>query len=73
MFREFYFQNMLLPMVESLSVDNRELRAVMISSLMAGYVFNTEISRVFDDVKATTKERKAIFAALVQTVLTAKI
>jgi AcrR family transcriptional regulator len=73
MFREFYFQNMLLPMVESLSVDNRELRAVMISSLMAGYVFNTEISRVFDGVKATTKERKAIFAALVQTVLTAKI
>ena len=73
MFREFYFENLLLPMVSGLDVDNRELRAVMMSSLMAGYVFNLEISKVFDAVKTTEKAKKALFASMVQSILTTKI
>lgn len=43
MFREFYLENLLLPMVSQLDVDHREIRAVMMSSLMAGYVFTTKL------------------------------
>lgn len=73
MFREFYFENLLLPMVTSLDVDHRELRAVMMSSIMAGYVFNLEISKVFDAVKTTEKAKKALFASMVQSILTTKL
>ncbi|MFM1844700.1 MAG: hypothetical protein RI917_18 [Actinomycetota bacterium] len=73
MFREFYYDNLLLPMVSGLDVDKRELRAVMMSSLMAGYVFNLEISKIFENAKGSEKDRKTLFAALVQSILTAKI
>lgn len=73
MFREFYYENLLLQMVSALDVDKRELRAVMMSSLMAGYVFNLEISKIFENIKGSDKDRKAMFASLVQTILTTKI
>lgn len=69
-FREFYLENLLMPMVNSLDVDHKELRAVMMSSLMAGYVFNLEVVGLFDQVNSNERSRKILFASLVQTILT---
>lgn len=73
LFREFYVENLLAPIVNSLDIDHRELRAVMLSTLVAGYVFNREITRVFDYIPRTNRPRKKMFAALVQTILTEPI
>jgi AcrR family transcriptional regulator len=70
MFREFYLENLLLPIVNSLAVDHKELRAVMMSSLMAGYVFTHQIVGIEDYVTAKDRTRKQLFAAIVQTMLT---
>lgn len=72
-FKEFYLENLLLPMVNGLDVDNKELRAVMMSSLMAGYVFNLEIIGLFEQVKSSERSRKKLFASLVQTILTQEL
>lgn len=72
-FKEFYLENLLLPMVNGLDVDNKELRAVMMSSLMAGYVFNLEIIGLFEQVKSNERSRKKLFASLVQTILTQEL
>lgn len=73
MFREFYYKNLLLPIVNELDVDNKQLRATMMSSLMAGFVFTKEIVRINELAKAKESERKSLFAAVVQSILTAKI
>lgn len=73
MFREFYLENLLLPMVRQLDLSHKELRAVMMSSLVVGYVFNQEIIGLFDQVKASDKVKKKLFAKLVQTVLTEEL
>lgn len=73
MFREFYLENLLLPMVSQLDVDHREIRAVMMSSLMAGYVFTTQIVGLADYLKLDSKKTKKLFASLVQTILTSEI
>lgn len=72
-FKEFYLENLLLPMVNGLDVSHKELRAVMMSSLMAGYVFNLEVIGLFDHVAATEKSKKKLFASLVQTILTQEL
>jgi hypothetical protein len=73
MFKEFYLENMLVPMVHQLEVDNKELRAIMMSSLMSGYVFTKEIVGVSDLSKAKDKQQKQLFAAMLQTILTTKL
>jgi AcrR family transcriptional regulator len=73
MFREFYLENLLLPMVGQLDLSHKELRAVMMSSLVVGYVFNQEIIGLFDQVKVSEKTKKKLFAELVQTVLTREL
>lgn len=73
MFREFYLENMLLPMVSQLDVDNKEIRAIMMSSIMAGFVFTTEIVGLAETLKLDNKKTKKLFANLVQTALTAEI
>jgi len=70
MFRQFYLENLLLPIVSTLAVDHKELRAVMMSSLMAGYTFTHHIVGIEDFVAAKDKTRKQLFAAIVQTILT---
>ncbi|MEY4423014.1 MAG: hypothetical protein RLZZ258_117 [Actinomycetota bacterium] len=70
MFREFYLENLLLPIVSGLAVEQRELRAVMLSSLMAGYTFTHEIVGVEGFVSANDRAKKKLFAAIVQTILT---
>ena len=70
MFRDFYVESLLNPIVSSLNIDNRELRAVMLSTLVSGFVFNLEITRVFDLVPRNVNAQKKLLAAIVQTILT---
>lgn len=70
MFRQFYLENLLLPIVSTLAIDHKELRAVMMSSLMAGYTFTHQIVGIEDFVTAKEKTRKQLFAAIIQTILT---
>ncbi len=70
MFRQFYLENLLLPIVSGLDVDHKELRAVMMSSLMAGYTFTHHIVGIEGFVDADEKTRKHLFAGIVQTILT---
>ena len=70
MFRQFYLENLLFPIVSGLAVDHKELRAVMMSSLMAGYTFTHQIVGIENFVPAKEKTRKQLCAAIVQTILT---
>lgn len=73
MLREFYTDNLFNPMLSALKVDNQEIRSVMLSSLMVGYTFNNEILNLFDHLGVSDKKSKALFAKIVQTILTAQI
>jgi AcrR family transcriptional regulator len=73
MFREFYLENMLLPMVSQLDVDNKEIRAMMMSSIMAGYGFTSEIIGLSQSLKLDSRKTKKLFANLIQTALTSQI
>lgn len=73
MFREFYLENLLLPMVSKLEVDHPELRAIMMSTVMSGFVFTQEIVGLGNLSNASEKNRKDLFANLAQTVLTSEI
>lgn len=73
MFRQFYLENLLIPIVSGLAVDHKELRAVMLSSLMAGYTFTHQIVGIEDFVTTKEKARKQLFAAIVQTILTQEL
>lgn len=73
MFREFYLENLLLPIVSCLHVEQKELRAVMLSSLMAGYTFTHAIVGVEGFVSASDKAKKKLFGAIVQTILTQEL
>lgn len=73
MFRTFYYENLLLPIISELKVDHKELRAVTMSSLMAGYVFTKEIIKINQLAPAKESQRKALFAAQVQAILTSKL
>jgi AcrR family transcriptional regulator len=73
MFRQFYLDNLLIPIVRGLAVDNKELRAAMLSSLMAGYTFTHHIVGIEAFVGASEKTRKQLFAAIVQTILTSDL
>lgn len=73
MFREFYLENLLIPMMSGLDVDNKELRAVMVSSLMSGYTFTHEIIGIEGYVTSSDKQKKKLFASIVQTILTQEL
>lgn len=73
MLREFYSENLFNPMLKSLKVDNREIRSVMLSSLMVGYTFNNEILNLFEFLGVPDKKSKNLFAKTVQTILTSEI
>ena len=73
MLRDFYTENLFNPMLATLNVDNKEIRSVMLSSLMVGYTFNNEILNLFDSLGVSDKKTKSLFAKSVQTILTAEI
>jgi AcrR family transcriptional regulator len=70
MLREFYTENLFSPMLSALKVDNKEIRSVMLSSLMMGYTFNNEILDLFEHLGVSDKKSKSLFAKTVQTILT---
>lgn len=73
MFRDFYFKNLLMPMVSSLPVDNREVRAMMLTSVMSGFVFTSDIVHLYEKSEASPEERKSLMSNVIQTILTSPI
>ena len=73
MVRDFYAENLLSPMLKALKVDNKEIRSVMLSSLMLGYTFNNEILNLFSSLGLSDKKVKTLFAKSIQTILTAPL
>ena len=73
MLREFYAEKMLGPMLKTLKVDNKEVRSVMLSSIIVGYTFNNEILDLFDSLKISDKKAKILLGKSIQTVLTAPL
>ncbi len=73
MVRDFYAENLFSPMLKALKVDNKEIRSVMLSSLMLGYTFNNEILNLFSSLGLSDKKVKTLFAKSIQTILTAPL
>lgn len=73
MLREFYSENLFNPMLKSLKVDNKEIRSVMLSSLMVGFTFNNEILNLFEYLGVPDKKSKSLFAKTVQAILTSDL
>lgn len=73
MFREFYLTNMMVPHLANLDVSDRELRAIMMSTLMAGWVFTNNIVGITALSSASERKRKKLFAALIQQILTSEL
>ena len=68
--RDFYVQNVLLRLVQSLKVDAPELRAVTLSSLFIGLAFSRHIVGVQDAIAIDRDAQRQLVAQLIQTILT---
>lgn len=73
MIRELYAKEVMLKVVQGLGLDNPELRAVMLSSLLSGYLFTSRIVNLQDLSPATEAQRKALLGKLIQRIFTTKI
>lgn len=73
MLRTFYTENFFTPMMEKLKVDNKEVRSVMLSSLMVGFTFNDKILSLFGHLKVDEKKTKKLMANAIQSILTSTI
>lgn len=73
MAREFYWKSLLEGLAQKIDIDHRELRLMMVSSLVSGYTFSNKIIGIFDKPKISDKDKKALLAAAIQSFLTAKL
>jgi AcrR family transcriptional regulator len=73
MIRELYVREAMLKVVQALELDNAELRAVMLTSLLSGFVFTSRIVHLQDLSSASNAQRKAILGKLIQEIFTAEI
>lgn len=73
MIKELYVKEAMLAVVQALKLDNAELRAVTLTSLISGFVFTSRIVPLQDLSPATESQRKALLGRLIQQILTAKI
>lgn len=73
MIRELYVKEAMLKVVQALELDNAELRAVMLTSLLSGFVFTSRIVHLQDLSSASNAQRKAILGKLIQEIFTADI
>ena len=73
MIRELYVKEAMLKVVQALELDNAELRAVMLTSLISGFVFTSRIVHLQDLSSASNAQRKAILGKLIQEIFTADI
>ena len=73
MIRELYVKEAMMKVVQALELDNAELRAVMLTSLLSGFVFTSRIVHLQDLSSASNAQRKAILGKLIQEIFTADI
>ena len=73
MIRELYVKEAMLKVVQALELDNAELRAVMLTSLLSGFVFTSRIVHLQDLSSASNAQRKAILGKLIQEIFSADI
>lgn len=71
--RDFYTTQLMKPMIETLGLDNAQVRATTLSSLMVGLTFTNEILGLQQTEKASLKARKLLLAEVIQTILTGKL
>jgi AcrR family transcriptional regulator len=73
MIRELYVKEAMLKVVKALNLDNAELRAVMLTTLVSGFVFTSRILELQAITSTKDSQRKALLGKLIQEILTAKI
>lgn len=73
MIRELYVKEAMLKVVKALNLDNAELRAVMLTTLVSGFVFTSRILEIQAISPAKDSQRKSLLGKLIQEILTAKI
>lgn len=73
MIRELYVKEAMLKVVKALNLDNAELRAVMLTALVSGFVFTSRILEIQAISPAKDSQRKSLLGKLIQEILTAKI
>jgi AcrR family transcriptional regulator len=73
MAREFYWKSLLEGLSQKIDIDHRELRLMMVSSLVSGFTFSNKIIGIFNKSKISDKNKKALLASAIQNILTAKI
>lgn len=73
MIKELYVKEAMLAVVTALELDNAELRAVTLTSLISGFVFTSRIVPLQGLSTATESQRKSLLGKLIQQILTAKI
>lgn len=73
MLKDFYLKALLENVGQLLDVDNRELRLMMVSSLVSGYTFSNRVLNLFESADLSEEAQKVILAKAIQEILTAKI
>lgn len=73
MIRELYVKEAMLKVVKALNLDNAELRAVMLTTLVSGFVFTSRILEIQAMSPAKDSQRKSLLGKLIQEILTANI
>lgn len=71
--RDFFSKQMMQPMIETLGLDDAEIRARTLSSMMVGLTFTQEILGLDAPTKAAQLSQKKLLAQVIQTVLTADL
>lgn len=73
MIRELYVKEAMLKIVRALELDNAELRAVMLTSLLSGFVFTSRIVQLQELTSASDAQRKVILGNLIQEIFSADV
>lgn len=71
--RDFFSKQMMQPMIETLGLDDAEIRARTLSSMMVGLTFTQEILGLDAPTKEAQLSQKKLLAQVIQTVLTADL
>lgn len=71
--RDFFTKQMMQPMIETLGLEDAEIRARTLSSMMVGLTFTQEILGLDAPTKAAQLSQKKLLAQVIQTVLTADL
>ncbi len=70
MFKSFYVEQILVPLLTGLDVDNPMQRAIAVSSVMTGFVFTSQIIDLQSLAGSNLANRKKLLGQLIQVALT---